>query len=240
MRPHGPGATDYGSSPQSSGAQRARMRPSERRRSFFWHGPHADVRRLRRRGVASGSLAHPGEAVRQIRVGRRLLSDDPTARRTAPGNVLRNGIRSWAQPRSASRGCGFLQCSECSRQPQSTAAPAPDAPATNELRASARPPPIRRRSGQAGRRNGGSRRCFRWAAQRHSGWAPDSEDRRSFLHHARAAQRREGRRPASALSKRGAVLLRTTGSCIEFPCPLRGRTGRIKVFCGRGRSRAAF
>lgn len=35
------------------------------------------------------------------------------------------------------------------------------------------------------------------------------------MHHARAAQRREGRRPANALSKRGAVLPRTTGFCIE-------------------------
>ena len=42
-------------------------------------------------------------------------------------------------------------------------------PHTNELRASARPPPIRRRSGLTGRRNEGSKRCFRWGAQRPSG-----------------------------------------------------------------------
>ncbi len=92
----------------------------------------------------------------------------------------------------------------------------PDDPAplhprrSHELSASARPPPTRCCSGLAGRRNGGSKRCYRWAAQRHSGWAPGSGDTRPFVHHARARQRREGRRSASAASSR-ALPPRTTG-----------------------------
>jgi len=79
-------------------------------------------------------------------------------------------------------------------------APPPNPRRSNELRASARPPPTRCRSGPAERRNGGSTRCSRSAAPRPSGWAPGSGDKRPFVHHARALRRREGRPPANAAS----------------------------------------